>query len=123
MTFRKTGVAIATLAAASAALPAPAAASVRDDAQCLMVYSIALGQYEDEKDRDYSIATGLYALVGYFSGKLTSQLGVDSLRSVMTEELAAEVAEDYASIQTRCVAESEQMADAMIAAGEALSGK
>ena len=61
MTFRKTGVAIATLAAASAALPAPAAASVRDDAQCLMVYSISLGQYEDEKDRDYSIATGLYA--------------------------------------------------------------
>ena len=123
MTFRKLCVAIASLAAATAALPAPAAASVRDDAQCLMVYSIALGQYEEQEDREYSVATGLYALVGYFSGKLTSQLGVDSLRSVMTEELATEVAENYETIQTRCVAESEQMADAMMAAGEALSGK
>ena len=123
MTFRKLGVAVAALALAMAPFSAQAAGTEREDAQCLMVYSMALGQYEQSEDRDYTVATGLYAIIGYFSGKLTARAGVDRLRSIMTEELAAEIAEDQEAIQTRCAAESEQMAQAMIAAGDALTAQ
>ena len=122
MAFRKPVLAIAASALATALLPAQAVASERSDAQCLMIFSAALGQYEEAGNRDDNTANGLYALVGYFSGKLSVIKGVDSLQSIMTEELAAEVMENHDSIQARCVAESDQMSKAMIAAGKALSG-
>ncbi|MBH1943729.1 hypothetical protein I5L01_05715 [Erythrobacter sp. YJ-T3-07] len=123
LAFRKPVLAIAVSALATVSLPAQAVASERSDAQCLMIFSAALGQYEKAEERDDATENGLYALVGYFSGKLSVSKGVDSLQSIMTEELAAEVMENYDSIQTRCVAESDQMSKAMIAAGKALSGE
>lgn len=84
--------------------------ATRQDAECIIVFSLTLATLEDAMEPDYETATGLYALIGYFTGKIVGRDGAQRLDSLLNQDLTVAVEAAYDAIEPRCVAEADRMA-------------